>query len=100
MRTSLSTVLALLVVNDAVLVVLLDAPVPAWGLALGGALVLTAPVAAVAGLTSEDNSPASNADLEAEVRELRERVDELAETGDGAVDGDDGTGNADAGGEN
>jgi len=77
MRISLPAVLALLVVNDVVLVVLLDASVPTWGLVLGAAIALSAPIIALAGATTEDTSPASRADLEAELRELRERVAEL-----------------------
>ncbi|MFC3478052.1 hypothetical protein [Halobacterium litoreum] len=77
MRTSLPAVLALLVVNDVVLVVLLDANVPTWGLVLGAAVGLSAPIVALAGVATEDTGPASRADLQAELRDLRERVEEL-----------------------
>lgn len=84
MRTSLPTVLAVLLLNDVLLVVALDAAVSAWGVVLGAALALTTALAAVVERTTEDSYPPSRAALDESVRETRadltrleNRVDEL-----------------------
>jgi|GEM_PF-1497933 len=72
MRT-LPVVLAVVLVNDAVLLVALDVSVPAWLGVLGAALALTALVAVAVGAGVErDPSPAEDAGREIEA--LRERV--------------------------
>ncbi|CAM2917785.1 hypothetical protein HASA104033_08080 [Halobacterium salinarum] len=48
-----------------------------WGLVLGAATALTAPLTALAGVTAADTSPPSPADLHDGLRERRGRVDEL-----------------------
>lgn len=77
MRT-LPTVLAVVLVNDAALLLLLDVTAPVWTVVLGGALVLTAAVLAIVSVGVEDSDEApSRRELEAEVEALRERVDDL-----------------------
>lgn len=77
MRT-LPTVLAVVLVNDAALLVFLDVTAPSWTIVLGGALVLTAAVVAIVsvGVDDPDEAP-SRRELEGEVEALRERVDAL-----------------------
>ena len=77
MRT-LPTVLAVVLLNDAALLVVLDLTSPAWTVVLGGALLLTASVFAIVSYGVEDDgSPPSRRELQEEVETLRERVDEL-----------------------
>jgi hypothetical protein len=75
MRT-LPVVLAVVLVNDAVLLLALDVAVPAWLVVLGGALALTVPILVAVGATVEDES-ASRADRRRELERLRERVEAL-----------------------
>ncbi|MFB6269517.1 MAG: hypothetical protein ABEH83_06210 [Halobacterium sp.] len=77
MRSTLPVVLAVVLVNDAVLLVALDVDVPAW-LAVGGAAVaLTGLFALVVTTTVDGDSPPSRAELQQEVAALRDRVAEL-----------------------
>jgi hypothetical protein len=76
MRT-LPLVLLVVLVNDAVLLLALDVPVPAWLGVLGGALALTVPLFAVADATADGSGPPTRAELEGELDALRERVDDL-----------------------
>ncbi|CQH44786.1 uncharacterized protein HHUB_1079 [Halobacterium hubeiense] len=72
MRT-LPVVLAVVVVNDAALLLALDVSVPAWLGVLGAALALTALVAAAVSVGVERETP-TNAELQREIEALRERV--------------------------
>ncbi|MGB9964228.1 hypothetical protein [Halobacterium sp. CBA1126] len=74
MRT-LPVVLAVVLVNDAVLLLALDVAVPAWLVVLGGALALTALLLAVVSAGIDDGTP-SRAELQREVEALRERVED------------------------
>lgn len=77
MRT-LATVLAVVLVNDAVLLVLLDATPPGMTVVLGGTLVLAATVLAAVSVTGDDEaSPPSRQELQENVEALCERVDQL-----------------------
>lgn len=79
MRT-LPVVLAVVLVNDVVLLLALDVAVPPWLVVLGAALALTAPVlAAVRGTVG--GGTLSRAEQQREVERLRERVTALE--GDG-----------------
>lgn len=72
MRT-LPVVLAVVLVNDAALLLALGVSVPAWLGVLGAALALTALVAVAVGAGVERETP-TNAELGQEVEQLRERV--------------------------
>lgn len=76
MRT-LPLLLVALLVNDALLLVLLDASVPAWGFVVGGALALTALILAVVAVAVDKPDRRTVADLQADVEALRERVETL-----------------------
>jgi len=76
MRT-LPTVLAVVLLNDAALLVFLDATSPMWTFVLGVTLVLTAVVFAIVSVGVDDDSPPSRRELQEEVAVLRERVDDL-----------------------
>ncbi len=73
MRT-LPVVLAVVLVNDAVLLLALDVAVPTWLVVLGAALALTVPILVAVGATVENEAP-SRAELQREVEQLRERVE-------------------------
>ncbi len=73
MRT-LPVVLAVVLVNDAVLLLALDVAVPTWLVVLGAALALTVPRLVAVGATVENEAP-SRAELQREVEQLRERVE-------------------------
>ena len=72
MRT-LPVVLAVVLVNDALLLLALGVAVPTWLAVLGAALALTVPILVAVGATVERES-ASNAELQREIEELSERV--------------------------
>ncbi|UHH25253.1 hypothetical protein [Halobacterium noricense] len=72
MRT-LPVVLAVVLVNDAVLLLALDVAVPTWLVVLGAAFALTVPILVAVSATVERES-ASNAELQHEIEGLRERV--------------------------
>ncbi|MDH5020585.1 hypothetical protein [Halobacterium rubrum] len=77
MRT-LPTVLAVVLLNDAALLVLLDATPPGMTVVLGGTLVSTAAVVAAVSVTGDsETSPPSRRELQEDVEALRERVDRL-----------------------
>lgn len=77
MRT-LATVLAVVLVNDAALLVLLDATPPGMTVVLGGTLVLAATVLVAVSVTGDDEaSPPSRRELQENVEALCERVDQL-----------------------
>ncbi|MCD2200177.1 hypothetical protein LPA44_09725 [Halobacterium sp. KA-4] len=73
MRT-LPVVLAVVLVNDAVLLLALDVAVPTWLVVLGAALALTVPILVAVGATVENEAP-SRAELQRDVEQLRERVE-------------------------
>ncbi|MCD2203287.1 hypothetical protein [Halobacterium sp. KA-6] len=73
MRT-LPVVLAVVLVNDAVLLLALDVSVPTWLVVLGAALALTVPILVAVGATVENEAP-SRAELQRDVEQLRERVE-------------------------
>ncbi|NIB98353.1 hypothetical protein [Halobacterium sp. R2-5] len=72
MRT-LPVVLAVVLVNDAVLLLALDVAVPAWLVVLGGALALAVPVLVAVGATVGETPP-SRAELQRQVEQLREQI--------------------------
>ncbi|MCG1001868.1 MULTISPECIES: hypothetical protein [Halobacterium] len=72
MRT-LPVVLAVVLVNDAVLLLALDVSVPTWLVVFGAALALTVPVAVAVGAGVDRETP-SRAELQREIQQLRERV--------------------------
>jgi hypothetical protein len=71
---TLPVVLAVVLVNDAVLLLALDVAVPTWLVVLGAALALTVPILVAVGATVENEAP-SRAELQREVEQLRERVE-------------------------
>lgn len=73
MRT-LPVVLAIVLVNDAVLLLALDVAVPTWLVVLGAALALTVLILVAVGATVENEVP-SRTELQREVEQLRERVE-------------------------
>lgn len=76
MRT-LPVVLAVVLVNDAVLLLALDVAVPVWLAVLGGAVGLTTLLGVVVtAAVGENDSPAAS-ELRRDVERLRERVDDL-----------------------
>lgn len=76
MRT-LPLVLAVVLVNDAVLLLALDVAVPAWLVVGGVALVLTVLLAVLVTASVDETKSPSSAELQRQVQALRERVDEL-----------------------
>ena len=72
MRT-LPVVLAVVLVNDAALLLALGVSVPAWLGVLGAALALTVLVVAAVTVGVERETP-TNAELQHEIEALRERV--------------------------
>jgi hypothetical protein len=74
MRT-LPVVLAVVLVNDAVLLLALDVTIPSWLAVLGVAVALTVPILVVVGATVENEAP--RAGEQGDVEQLRERVSAL-----------------------
>lgn len=72
MRT-LPVVLAVVFVNDALLVLALDITVPTWLLVLGAAVALALPVAAIVGASVERETP-TETERDESIQQLRQRV--------------------------
>lgn len=76
MRT-LPLVLAVVLLNDAVLLLALDVAVPAWLAVAGGALTLTALFGVFVTVGVDEAASPSNREVQRQVKALRDRVDAL-----------------------